>query len=100
MTSTDMTEQQFNQLLQQWKAETGAWSNLHKKSMHPAYQQIIAMGSQSLPFLLKELDRNPGHYFVALRAITGETPVKTEHRGRIQLMAKDWLAWGRDRGYR
>ncbi|MEL6351574.1 MAG: hypothetical protein AAFR58_07405 [Cyanobacteria bacterium J06627_28] len=72
---------------------------MSRKSSHPVYQQVIAIGSQSLPFLLKELDRNPSHYFAALQAITGKTPTKTEHRGRIRFMAKDWLGWGRDRGY-
>lgn len=93
------TEHRFNQLAQQWKADTALLSDLSKKSMHPDYQRIIGMGQDALPFLLKELERHPSHWFWALRAITGANPVKSGNRGRIKQMAQDWLAWGRDHGY-
>jgi hypothetical protein len=66
--------------------------------LHPAYQQIIGMGKEALPFLIRELERNPDHWFWALRAITGEDPVPAEHRGRVRLMAQDWVKWARKRG--
>jgi hypothetical protein len=92
-------EHRFEQLAQQWKAETALLSDLSKKSMHPAYQRIIGMGQDALPLLLKELESHPSHWFWALRSITGANPVKPENRGRIKRMAQDWLAWGRDHGY-
>ncbi|MEL7357895.1 MAG: hypothetical protein AAFN40_15155 [Cyanobacteria bacterium J06560_6] len=92
-------EHRFNQLVKQWKSDTGLLSDLSKKSMHPAYQRIIGMGQEALPLLLKELDTQPSHWFWALRAITGANPVKSENRGRIKRMAQDWLEWGRAHGY-
>ena len=92
-------ERQFNQLASQWEAETGMLSVLSQKVLHPAYQQIIGMGEKAIPLLLKELEREPNHWFWALRSITGANPVKPENRGRIKCMAQDWLEWGRDRGY-
>jgi len=92
-------ERQFRQLSHQWENETGMLSDLSQKVIHPAYQRIIGMGQDAVPLLLNELSKRPNHWFWALRSITGANPVKPEHRGRIKLMAQDWLCWGRDHGY-
>jgi hypothetical protein len=69
-------------------------------ALHSAYQQIIGLGAECVPLLLAELERTPDHWFWALRSITGENPVRPEHRGKLALMAKDWIDWGRGQGYR
>ncbi|MEX0267818.1 hypothetical protein AB3R30_01625 [Leptolyngbyaceae cyanobacterium UHCC 1019] len=97
--SVSQVERQFNQLATQWKVETGMLSVLSQKVLHPAYQRIIGMGEKAVPLLLNELEREPNHWFWALRAITGANPVQPENRGRVKRMAQDWLEWGRDRGY-
>ena len=84
-----LLEQKFNQLAKQWKAETAILSILSKKVIHPAYQRIIGMGDNVIPFLMKELERQPNHWFWALRAITGTNPIKPENRGRVNRMAQD-----------
>ncbi len=66
--------------------------------MLPAYQAIIGMGRTALPFIFEELHQRGGHWFWALRAITGENPVPPEHRGNVEAMTQDWLRWARDRG--
>jgi hypothetical protein len=92
-------ERKFRQLSKQWENETEMLSDLSQKVIHPAYQRIIGMGQDAIPLLLNELSKRPNHWFWALRSITGTNPVKPEHRGRIKLMAQDWLCWGRDHGY-
>jgi hypothetical protein len=67
--------------------------------MHPAYQRIIGKGPAAILFILRELQREPDHWFWALRATTGENPVPEEHAGRLDLMAEDWLEWGRKAGH-
>ena len=67
--------------------------------MHPAYQQIIGMGEEALPLILEELSRRPGHWFWALKAITGEDPVPAEHAGEVPEMTRAWLEWGRQHDY-
>lgn len=97
--ATRSIERQFSQLASQWQAETALLSALSQKVLHPSYQRIIGMGEPVVPLLLQELNREPNHWFWALKAITGANPIKPEHRGRIKHMAKDWLDWGRDHGY-
>ncbi|WP_413279222.1 hypothetical protein [Floridanema evergladense] len=93
-------EKKFKELATQWKSETAPLSVITQKVIHPAYQQIIGMGEDVVPLLLRELEKRPDHWFWALKSITGANPVKSEHRGRIKLMAQDWLEWGRENGYK
>jgi hypothetical protein len=89
----------FQALAQQWKKDTAHLSNIGKKALHPAYQEIIGMGKSAIPLLLAELRREPDDWFWALHAITGAQPVPAESRGNLKAMADAWLKWGSDQGY-
>ena len=52
------------------------------------------MGPAAVPLILSELRREPDHWFVALKRITGDDPVPDEVRGNIEQMAEAWLRWG------
>ncbi|WP_414513389.1 hypothetical protein [Nostoc sp. PCC 9305] len=93
-------ETTFSELAEQWRRETGMLSVASKISMHPAYQRIIGMGQPVVPLIMRELEREPDHWFWALSAITGANPVKAEQRGRLQQMAVAWIEWGKANGYR
>ncbi len=93
-------EETFFQLAQQWRQETGMMSLVTKMVMHPAYQRIIGMGQPVVPLILRELEREPDHWFWALQSITGANPVEPEQRGRLTQMALAWIQWGKEHGYR
>jgi hypothetical protein len=88
----------FDALARQWKAETALLSSTKAMTDHPAYRAIIALGPGVVPLLLRDLEREPAHWFEALRALTGEDPVPPEQWGNIPAMTAAWLAWGRTRG--
>jgi hypothetical protein len=68
--------------------------------MHPAYQRIIGMGRDALPFILEEFSKGElDDWFWAFYAITGENPITEEMAGDMDKMAEAWLQWGRDAGY-
>lgn len=92
-------EQRFHDLVATWKRERGPHSSSARLAEHPAYRAIIAMGPEVVPWLLRELEREPDHWFRALYALTGVNPVPPESRGRIREMAEAWLRWGRQQGY-
>ncbi len=98
-TATNL-EETFDGLVARWKAERGPTSFVTEMVQHPAYQQIIALGEVVIPLLLRELERQPDHWFSALRTLTGANPVSPENRGKVDQMAQDWLNWGREHGYR
>jgi len=81
-----------------WQNDCAYLSSVQEMAIHPAYQQIIGMGQDALPFIFAALEREPDHWFWALHAITQEDPVLAEHRGQISRMAQDWLDWARSRG--
>ncbi len=92
-------EQIFIKLVNQWRAETRGISSSSEIFMHPAYQQIIGLGKDAIPLLLKELEQKSGRWFWALKSITREDPVPLEHRGNTEYMIKAWLEWGHNNNY-
>lgn len=92
-------EQCFDRLAARWREETSHLSSSTRMAAHPAYQEIIALGPPVVPSLLRELARQPDHWFTALKAITGANPVDLADRGRIDKMAQAWLRWGQMAGY-
>ncbi|MBD2543191.1 hypothetical protein [Planktothricoides raciborskii] len=92
-------ETEFKRLAEEWRIDTGMLSLVTQKSMHSAYQRIIGMGQPVVPLILRDLEQKPDHWFWALRAITGDNPVKSEHRDRMKLMAEAWIQWGKEHGY-
>lgn len=93
----ESVEQHFQRLAAAWRAETGHLSSLTAMTNHPAYQEIIRLGPAVMPSLLRDLQKEPEHWFVALRAITGAQPVLHADRGQIDRMADAWLNWAKER---
>jgi hypothetical protein len=89
----------FEALARRWKTETRRMATVREMIKHPAYEEIIGMGDAAVPLLLRELERDPDHWFAALRAITAANPVSDEDRGDVGRMAECWIRWGREHGY-
>ena len=89
----------FLTLKAQWEVETAVLSSATEIAMHPAYQQIIGMGHVAIPLILSEMKIKQGHWFWALKSITGEDPVLLKQRGRIKEMTEAWIRWGKEQGY-
>jgi hypothetical protein len=92
-------EAAFVELAEQWRRETGLHSSVSKMVTHPAYLSIIGLGHPVVPLLLRALQEQPEHWFVALRAITRQSPVPPEDAGNVPRMTAAWLAWGRRHGF-
>jgi hypothetical protein len=92
-------DERFQRLVSQWKEETKYLSSITDMAMHPAYQEIIGMGPAVLPHLFRELEKQPDHWFWALKMITGADPVPDASRGNVPAMTAAWLHWAREHGY-
>ena len=100
LASSAQDARRFQVLAEQWRAERPVCSSsLSEICGTPAYEQIIRMGTLAVPHILRELQREPDHWFVALRIITGEVAHADAAAGNLPAMAKAWLAWGQDHGY-
>lgn len=96
---TEFPEIKFNNLKSEWLEDTAFLSSILEISMHPAYQQIIGMGETALTLILNELINKTGHWFWALKSITGADPVTPEQRGNVNKMTNAWIQWGKENNY-
>jgi hypothetical protein len=101
MTTTQVAEpiqERFQRLRDDWKSKTRHLSNTAQISLVFSYQKIIGMGLAAVPLILAELEREPDHWFWALEAITGESPVPKSDAGDMDASARAWIEWGRQNG--
>lgn len=66
-------------------------------AMHLAYQRIIGLGPSALPLILRELEREPSHWFWARNAIAGEDAALGVND--FDEAVKSWVNWGYCNGY-
>ena len=99
-TPPDTVEEKFRRLAAAWHRETDYLSSMDEAESHPAYQEIIGLGPEVVPLLLRDLAENHTHWFAALEALTGTRPVPASAAGNIPRMAEVWLRWAQDNGYR
>jgi hypothetical protein len=90
----------FNRYVELWRSERKSWCDVSQMVMNPAYQRIIGMGKRVLPLIFRELERKPDHWFWALYVLTGADPVPKDSQGKLKEMAKIWIDWGKEQGYR
>ena len=82
-----------------WQEAVAHHSSTTVRNSHPAYREIIRLGPQVVPLLLRDLQANHTHWFCALREITGANPVPESAAGNIPKIVDAWLRWGREHGY-
>jgi hypothetical protein len=93
----DSTAAKFRALAEEWlEAHAG---RSRTDFAHPAYLQIVGMGSEAIPLLLGEVKERSGHWFTALRSIVGTSPAPPEIRGDYEAVTQAWLNWGTENGY-
>jgi len=97
--SEDSLAARFRRLADQWRLETMAESSITRAAINPNYQQIIGMGPRAIPYILSELATKGGHWYWALRMITGEDPVPEESKGKVRQMRQHWIEWGKRHDY-
>lgn len=91
---TDDIRVRFRELADMWHRETGHLSSPPQIALHPAYQQIIGMGPEAIPFILEDLQQRGGQWYWALIAINGQSPLMGPMPTAREI--KDaWLRWGR-----
>jgi hypothetical protein len=85
-------EKMFQEYLKKWNEET---INMSSSDMfeNKYYHAIISLGREAIPCIINQLRKEPDHLFKALKMITGISPIKPEHAGRLYDMARDWIDW-------
>ena len=97
--TTQNLEEAFNQLAERWERETALHSNPDLIMAHPAFQQIVDIGTEALPFIFRRMERGIGHWYHPLEVMVNENPVPEEFKGDVERTDSAWLEWGRNKGY-
>jgi len=87
-------------LTNNWLADT-QWLSSHSAiARHPNFASIVAMGGPAIDFILDRLRKGDVrmHWFIALVQLVGTNVIAPSSRGKIQLMAADWLGWAAANG--
>lgn len=90
-------EAEFNALAEQWYRETRKILIANQIVIHPAYQQIIGMGKEALPYIFRELEKTRGHWIWALTMIYRKDHAKPGQNFRQAV--DSWLEIGKLEGY-
>ena len=99
-TSKETIEQRFRFLADTWHDAVAYHSSSTVRNNHDAYREIIRLGPEVIPFLLRDLENNHTHWFCALREITGADPVPAAAAGNIPKLVEAWLGWAKEQGYK
>lgn len=89
----------FEQLSEEVFEECMMVSSPSQIALHPSYQEIIGLGKNAIPLLIRKLDEVPTMWFWALEAITGVNPVPKKHKGKVSVMVQDWKNWAKENAY-
>jgi hypothetical protein len=96
----ETVEERFRRLAAAWHKAVAHHSSTTVRNSHPAYREIIGMGPDVVPLLLRDLEANHTHWFCALREITGIDPIPESAAGNIPQMVEAWVRWARENGFR
>src|ERR1035437_230192 len=89
-----LIEKQFNELAAKWKNETGLYSTTPQKVFNDSYLDIIGLGKDVVPFILKDMQHGSAHWHTALKALTKENPVPNDDLSKSKKVKEAWLIWG------
>jgi hypothetical protein len=92
-------EERFRQLAAAWHDAVAHQSSTTLRNNHPAYRDIVRLGPEVVPLLLRDMQENHTHWFCALREITGAAPIPKSAAGNVPKMVEAWLSWAKDNGY-
>lgn len=89
----------FSSLAERWVRETSHLSSRSAKFAHPAYAEILALGRDVAPEILRWMrGGGRGHWDAALARLTGEQPALPGEPVTLSQLSAAWIEWGRERG--
>ena len=92
-------EKKFLELVANWEYQVRYEKSARTILLHPGMTEIILLGHDAVPLLLKTLKDN-WYLAYALYKITGFWPVRDEFAGNEERIIDSWLKWGLKNGYK
>jgi adenine-specific DNA-methyltransferase len=89
----------FTRLARQCRRETAVLSNPRQIAAHPAYQQIIRLGTAAIPFIMEAMKIDGALWLQAMSAISGDKPNGLRRSDDIASAIEQWSVLARGRGW-
>jgi hypothetical protein len=93
------TQKNFRRLAARAMQHLGPSSDLSKLFSCQEYVQIIGLGPDVVPILLRDMETTGRPWFSALSAITRVDLSSQAEPGDLRALVTAWLAWGRENRY-
>jgi hypothetical protein len=94
----ETVEEKFHRLAGEWRRDARLLSSSSRMAQLASYRQIVGLGQDAVPLLLREMRDNPNHWTLALHEITQAKPWGSEDAGNLARLSVAWTTWGRERG--
>jgi hypothetical protein len=86
----------FTDLADWWHSDTDGMSVDFQSFEHPAYLRVLnELGEAAIPYILEDLETRHGHWFEALRQLSGDDTVDADAQGSMKRARDAWLRWGK-----
>jgi len=82
----------LHEYIKNWHSETMFLSS-SKRYENRWYKEIVMLGVEAVPDMISAMLSHDTDLFEALIRITGENPIKDEHRGIMREMKNDFISW-------
>ena len=79
--------------------ESAAFLTMDEMFSDEDYRQIIEMGPQVVPLILRRLQTRPNWWSPVLIRLTGVDPTTKHERGSLAAETKAWLEWAAQQGH-
>ena len=104
---TKELEATFNVLADKLEGQAEYFSFIGQMADHLAHQQIVEMGEEAVPLILRRIEQRGGLWYRALESITGMPSPDGITRFAdvggytvdVKKVNSAWLQWGREQGY-
>lgn len=83
----------FRRLYSQWLDDIAHMSSVREMMTGEGFEQMVAMGPDVLPLVLRELQAKPTFLFLVAQRITGHNPVTPDCVGDVQKIVACWVNW-------
>ena len=88
----------FEELADRWEDETGHFSSPLRKTKHPCFADMLQIGGNIIPWVMKRLKARTVFWYLILERI-GSDPPRIDAAGDMNKLRRLWLEWGRKNGY-
>lgn len=88
----------FEELADRWEDETGHFSSPLRKTKHPCFADMLQIGGNIIPWVMKRLRARTVFWYLILERI-GSDPPRIDAAGDMNKLRRLWLEWGRKNGY-